>query len=177
MDPYLAQIIFFAGNFAPRNWAFCQGQLLSIASNTALFSLLGTTYGGDGRTTFALPDFRGRTAVGTGSGPGLSDYQLGEQGGAEQLTLTVNQMPSHTHTVTPQVAVSTGNGTTDEPDGNVLAGTSSPTYAAASSANGKLAGASATETPAGGNQPIGIRQPFLAMNYIICTQGIYPSRP
>ena len=176
MEGYMAQILMFAGNFAPKSWAFCQGQLLSISSNSALFSLLGTTYGGDGRTTFGLPDFRGRIPVGTGDGPGLSDYQLGQRAGTESTTLTVAQMPSHSHQVTPQLVVSTGNGTTDEPDGNVLAGTSTPTYAPATSANGKLAGLSATETPAGGSQPFSIVQPYLAMNFVICIYGIFPSR-
>src|SRR6187551_745598 len=97
MDGYIAQILFFAGNFAPRNWAFCAGQLLSIASNTALFSLIGTTYGGNGTTTFALPDFRGRTAVGTGQGPGLANITLGEVAGAATTTLLVTQIPAHTH--------------------------------------------------------------------------------
>ncbi|MBK8968312.1 MAG: tail fiber protein [Saprospiraceae bacterium] len=176
MEGYLAQIIWFGGNFAPRAWAYCQGQLLAIASNEALFSLIGTIYGGDGRTTFALPDFRGRIPVGAGNGPGLSNINLGQRGGAEQVTLTVNNLASHTHQVTAKIAVSTGNATTDEPDGNVLAGTTASTYAAASTANGQLAGVSATETSAGGNQPINIMQPYLGMNFIICIQGIYPSR-
>ncbi len=176
MEGTMATIIMFAGNFAPRNWAYCQGQIMAIASNTALFSLLGTTYGGDGRTTFGLPDFRGRVPVGTGNGPGLSDINLGERAGAEHVTMTVAQMPAHTHQVMPKVAVSTGNGTTDEPDGNVLAGTTTNNYAAASTANGQLAGVSATETPAGGSQPISIVQPYLGMNFVICIQGIFPSR-
>lgn len=176
MEGTMATIIMFAGNFAPKNWMLCQGQLLSIASNTALFSLLGTTYGGDGRTTFALPDFRSRVPVGTGNGPGLSDYRLGQKSGAEKATLSIAQMPSHTHQVTAQVAVSTGNGTTDEPDTNVLAGTTSNTYAAASSANGKLGGVTASDSPTGGNQPFSIVQPYLAMNFVICAQGIFPSR-
>ncbi len=176
MEPYIAQVLFFAGNFAPRGWAYCDGSLLPISQYEALFSLIGTIYGGDGVTTFALPDFRGRVAVGAGDGPGLSDYQLGQRGGIEHTTLTVNQLPSHTHQVNIQLVVSTGNGTSDEPDGNVLAGTSTPTYAAANSANGKLAGISATDTPVGGNQSFNIVQPYLAMNYIICLEGIYPSR-
>src|SRR6478672_10112699 len=97
-EPFLAEIIMFAGNFAPRGWAFCQGQILSIAQNTALFSLLGTTYGGNGQTTFALPDLRGRVPVGTGQGPGLSNYDLGQVSGSESVTLTVSQMPAHNHT-------------------------------------------------------------------------------
>lgn len=176
MEGTMATIIMFAGNFAPKNWAYCQGQLLAISSNTALFSLLGTTYGGDGITTFALPDFRGRVPVGTGHGAGLSDISLGERAGSESVTMTVAQMPAHTHQVTPKVAVSTGNATTDEPDGNVLAGTSANTYAAASAGNGQLGGVSATETPAGGSQPFSIVQPFLGMNFVICIYGIFPSR-
>lgn len=172
----MATIIMFAGNFAPKYWAYCQGQLLAISSNTALFSLLGTTYGGDGRTTFGLPDFRGRVPVGTGDGPGLSDIRLGERAGAERVTMTVAQMPAHTHQVMPKVAVSTGNATTDEPDGNVLAGTTANTYAAASTANGQLNGVSATAASTGGSQPISIVQPFLGMNFVICTQGVFPSR-
>lgn len=176
MEGYIAQIIWFGGNFAPRAWAFCEGQLLAISSNEALFSLIGTIYGGNGRTTFALPDFRGRVPVGAGNGPGLSNYKLGQRGGANNVTLTVGNLASHMHQVMPKVAVSTGNATTDEPDGNVLAGTSANTYAAAAGANGQLAGVSATETPAGGNQPVSLVQPFLGMNFIICLQGIYPSR-
>src|SRR5829696_275124 len=98
-EPFIATIIMFAGNFAPRGWAFCQGQLLSISQNTALFSLLGTTYGGNGQTTFALPDFRGRVAVGTGAGPGLSNISLGEQAGVPTVTLITQEMPMHNHTI------------------------------------------------------------------------------
>ncbi len=172
----MATIVMFAGNFAPRNWAFCQGQLLSIAQNTALFSLIGTIYGGDGRTTFALPDFRGRVPVGEGQGPGLSDYQLGQMSGTEQSTLTVAQMPSHTHQISAQVAVSNGNGTTDEAGNNVLATTAGNNYAAPAAANGNLGGVSAKEAPAGGSQPFSNMQPYLAMNFVICMQGIFPSR-
>src|SRR6188508_367844 len=98
MEGTIAEIRLFAGNFAPRNWAFCQGQIMSISQNTALFSILGTTYGGNGQTTFALLDLRGRVPVGTGQGPGLSDKQLGEEAGQEAVTLTVNDMPAHVHT-------------------------------------------------------------------------------
>jgi len=102
LEPFIAEIIMFGGNFAPRGWAFCDGQLLPIAQNQALFSILGTTYGGDGRTTFALPDLRGRTAIHPGTGPGLSNRRLGERGGAETNTLTLPQLPTHTHTIRRQ---------------------------------------------------------------------------
>jgi microcystin-dependent protein len=101
-DPTIAEISMFAGNFAPRNWAFCDGQLLSVASNSALFSLVGTIYGGDGRTTFALPNMRGRTAIHAGNGPGLTPRTIGQIGGSETNTMTINQLPSHTHTITYQ---------------------------------------------------------------------------
>jgi len=102
IEPFIAEIIMFGGNFAPRGWAFCDGQLLPIAQNQALFSILGTTYGGDGRTTFALPDLRGRTAIHPGTGPGLSNRRLGERGGSETNTLTLPQLPNHTHTIRKQ---------------------------------------------------------------------------
>ena len=99
VEPYIAEIVLFGGNFAPRGWAFCDGSLLSIAQNTALFSLLGTTYGGNGQTTFALPDLRGRVAIHAGQGPGLTPRDLGESFGTEQVTLTVAQLPAHSHSV------------------------------------------------------------------------------
>src|SRR5436853_7748499 len=99
-EPFIAEIVMFAGNFAPRGWAFCQGQILAIAQNTALFSLLGTTYGGNGQTTFALPDLRGRVPNSAGQGPGLQNFDLGEVGGVETVTLQVTEMPAHTHSVT-----------------------------------------------------------------------------
>ena len=171
MEGYIAQILLFAGNFAPRTWSYCDGSVLSIASNTALFSLLGTTYGGNGTTTFALPDLRGRVAVGAGSAPGRSDYQLGEVGGSEQITLTVNQMPAHTHTV--NVPVSDLGGSTDDPTGNINAVTGTPGYSAPPG-SGSYGGV--TASVAGGSQPVDIRQPYLALNYVICMQGIFPSR-
>ncbi len=106
MDPFIGQIMMFGGNFAPRGWALCDGQLLAISSNTALFSIIGTTYGGDGRTTFALPDLRGRASIHPGNGPGLSAYRLGERGGVEDVTLSSRQIPSHNHAVSGDVPVS-----------------------------------------------------------------------
>ena len=116
-EPFIAEIIMFGGNFAPRGWAFCDGQLLSISSNTALFSILGTTFGGDGRTTFALPDMRGRVSVHPGTGPGLSNRRLGERGGTETVGLNASQIPSHNHTFAPPC--STNDGTADSPANNV----------------------------------------------------------
>lgn len=157
MDPILGSIILFAGNFVPRGWAACNGQVLPVQANMALYSLLGNTYGGDGRTTFALPDLRGRVPVGAGQqGPGLSNYSLGQAGGAESVTLMPAQIPAHTHTLQGAPA-------------NASAGPSVVTAPA---------GGSQTVVTAafGGGQPHENRQPFLGLQYIIATEGIYPTR-
>lgn len=165
-DPLLGSIILFAGNFAPRGYALCQGQILPISQNTALFSILGTTYGGNGQTTFALPDLRGRAPVGPGQGPGLSDYQLGEQSGVESVTLTVNQLPGHNH----PLRASSGEQTTDRPtSGGGLA------RGGAYISSGDTSDVSIAPI-AGGSQPHENRSPYLAVNYIIALQGIFPSR-
>jgi len=177
----------FAGNFAPRGWALCNGQILSIAQNTALFSILGTTYGGNGQTTFGLPDLRGRSPIGTGQGPGLSTIDLGELSGAENATLLVTQMPSHTHTVTPnslKLRAKNAPGTSQSPAGAVpaieAAGVTA-TYSTAEAdvdmktgALGAIVGPDLV--PAGGSQPFSIRNPYLAINYAIALTGIFPSR-
>tara|TARA_R110000744_G_scaffold2004_4_gene7846 strand:- start:1651 stop:2175 length:525 start_codon:yes stop_codon:yes gene_type:complete len=173
MEPTLAEIIMFAGNFAPRGWAFCDGQLLAISQNQALFSLLGTIYGGDGRTTFALPDLRGRVAVHPGNGPGLSPKRLGEKGGQERVTLSTLEMPAHNHSPTTSVAVSTGVGDEGTPTG-VLAAHSG---AFTEDGNGaQLGGVSTTVNNTGGGQSHNNIQPFTCVNYIIALQGIFPSR-
>ena len=173
MESYIAQIFMFAGNFAPRFSAFCDGQILAINTNTALFALLGTTYGGNGTTNFALPDLRGRVPMGAGSGPGLTTRTLGERGGSETITLTVNQLPSHTHTAT--LNVSTAAATATSPSGNVLAAAEREVYAP--SASMVAASASAvTVQAAGGGQPFSIVQPYLVISFCIATQGIFPSR-
>jgi microcystin-dependent protein len=177
-QPFLGMIALFGFNFAPRGWAICQGQLLSIAQNTALFSLLGTTYGGDGITTFALPDLRGRVPLGQGQGPGLSNYVIGEVTGSENVTLISTQMPAHSHALmvsgTPAtaatpvnnvMAVASGSTSTGDP---VTVNAYGPTPNAI--ANPNSIGAS------GGNQPFPIVQPILAMNYCIALEGIFPSR-
>ena len=178
MDPFLGIITLFAGNFAPRGWAFCNGQLLPISGNEALFSLLGTFYGGDGQTTFALPDFRGRVIIHAGRGPGLSNYQLGDKGGVESVTLLQNQLPQHTHALT---AVNS-QGTSADPANRLIAkdllevalnnsieadsfGNASPMAMAASSIS-----------PAGGGQAHSNLMPSLGLNYIIALEGIYPPR-
>jgi microcystin-dependent protein len=164
--PFLGMIITVGFNFAPRGWAFCNGQLLPIAQNTALFSLLGTTYGGNGQTTFALPDLRSRVPIHTGQGPGLSNYVLGQQGGQESIALTVNEMPLHQHGV-----AATGTFTTKNPGGQVPApggAYGSPPDATTMDAN--------MIRPAGGSQPHANIQPYLTINFCISLEGIYPSR-
>ncbi len=188
VNPFIGQITIFAGNFPPRAYAFCDGQLMSISQNTALFSILGTTYGGDGRTTFGLPDLRGRVAVNPRRGPGLSTYQLGQRGGLEEVYLNVLQIPSHNHLtqVTEGSAALPVNGTAGAEDsanpvGHVLAnyGTDSYTSEAATGNYGSLApvvGEAVSLTNTGGSQSHENRRPYLAINYIISLFGTYPSR-
>jgi microcystin-dependent protein len=166
-EPFLGQILLVPYNFAPSGWALCQGQILPIAQNTALFSLIGTTYGGDGKTTFALPDLRGRVALSSGQGPGQSNYNLGQTGGAETTTLTINQMPSHSHRA---LAVDE-HPNKDHCAGNALANFNG--YNTATPAAPMNAG---MIQPSGGGQPIPNLQPYLTLNYIIALRGIYPSR-
>ncbi len=190
-EPFLAEIVMFGGNFAPRGWALCDGQLLPISSNTALFSLLGTTYGGDGRTTFALPDLRGRIAMHPGTGAGLSQVRLGEKGGAEARTLTTNQMPAHTHLATTsvdsvQMTLNGTNGAGDDasPGGRTLArknrtniySSSAPDVAMHSGSITGTATASTALSNSGAGQSFSIRNPYLGVNHIIALQGIFPSR-
>lgn len=168
MEPFLGQILLVPYNFAPRGWAFCNGALLSIAQNSALFSLLGTTYGGDGVTTFALPDLRGRVPISSGQGPGLQPYTLGEQTGSETVTLITTQIPAHTHSVQAGIGSSAVT-----PEGNFLGSdsvTSIYDVTAATTMNPAMIGV------AGGSQPHENRQPLLVMNYIIALEGIFPSR-
>lgn len=180
MEGVIGYTTMFAGNFAPKAWAFCMGQVINIASNTALFSILGTTYGGNGTTTFALPDLRGRTIVGQGTGPGLSTYSLGQMSGSETAVATLAQMPAHIH----PVAVVAANPSTDDAanlstaNGGVYArdiNSISP-YAGGPFANmGALQG-NLQMAPAGSGTAMSILRPILGMNYIICTQGVYPAR-
>ncbi|MFC4263413.1 phage tail protein [Ferruginibacter yonginensis] len=180
MEGTLAEIRMFAGNFNPRGWLFCNGALLSIAQNTALFSLLGTTYGGNGQVTFAVPDFRGRVAVGAqfSQGPGLPAYQLGEMGGINNITLLSINLPAHNHQVTGNITPRTfaDLGNQESPENNFAAGSSTKPYNGTADVNMQPIPVNLPTTIAGSNTPMSIMQPYLGMNYIICAEGIYPSR-
>jgi microcystin-dependent protein len=167
---FVGEIRIFSGSFAPAGWALCDGQLLAIAQNTALFSLLGTAYGGDGRATFALPDLRGRVPVHVGQGPGLTDRLRGEAIGSEAHTLSVNEIPAHSH----PLGASAVNGNSDSPAGGVMARSPSavPQYAA----NHDATLAASAVSPTGGSQPHNSMQPYLTLNFIIALQGVFPSR-
>ncbi|MCP5059497.1 MAG: phage tail protein [bacterium] len=169
-EPFVGEIRMFAGNFAPRSWAFCDGQLLAVSQNDALFSLLGTIYGGDGRTTFGLPDLRGRIPNHQGSGPGLSPRQLGSKGGEEQVSVTTNQLPSHSHSWYASAETAEDS----DPAGHTVAtATGSNLYGTA----GPRAMDTRAITPApGGGQSHGNLMPFLCIHFIIALLGIYPSR-
>ena len=172
MEPFLGQIQAFGFNFAPRGWANCDGQLLPIAQYQALFSLLGTTYGGDGRTTFALPDLRGRTMLHEGNGPGLTPRPIGQKSGAENTTLTAANLPAHSHPVA--IPVNTGNASSEEPGGNVLASSGANLYAAAPSPGAAYQAFNTGN--AGSSTAFNNMQPYLVVNICIALQGIYPSR-
>ena len=167
--PYIGEIRLFAGNFAPVNWALCQGQLMSIADNTTLFALIGTTYGGDGQQTYALPDLRGRVPVHQGQGAGLSPYQLGQKGGAESVTLTTAQLPGHTHTLRASTAAAAGT----SPAGAVLAATTVASYDTSGAATAMASGAVGST---GSGLPHENMAPTLALNYIIALYGVFPSQ-
>lgn len=171
MEPFIGMIVQFGGNFAPKGWALCDGQLLPIASNSALFSILGTTYGGDGRSTFALPDLRGRVAIHPGHGPGLSNYRLGQKGGAESVTLTIDNLPSHNHSLMgvtsgPNVDTLADHSLASALPGNTLYSDAAPNTALQINSVGKT----------GGSQSVGIIQPYLSVNFIIALVGLFPSR-
>jgi microcystin-dependent protein len=172
-EPFLGQICTFGFNFAPRNWATCDGQLLSIAQNTALFSLLGTTYGGNGQVTFALPDLRGRAPLHQGNGPGLTPRVMGEESGSENVTLLITEMPMHNHLVSANSTDSNPNAA-KSPAGNFPGyNDAGPLWATTSNSqlmNPQMVGL------AGGSQPHNNMEPYLVINYCICMAGIFPSR-
>ena len=176
-DAMLGEIRMFAGTFAPRGWALCDGQLLPISQNSALFSILGTTYGGDGRTTFALPDLRGRVPIHEGSGPGLLTKRLGQKGGEENVTLNVLQIPSHNHAATLTLNADSTVATSDKPEGMFPARNAASTPQYGDTVNTTLGKGSVTVNNTGGNQAHNNMQPYTTINFIIATQGFFPSRP
>jgi microcystin-dependent protein len=168
-QPFLGTIMMFAGNFAPAGWAECNGALLPIAENDALFALIGTTYGGDGQVTFGLPDLRGRIPIHQGTGPGLSTYVVGQQAGSETVTLVANQMGGHTH----QLQSSSGNGSANSPAGAIVAGSALTPY---TTSTGNTSFGPSMIGAAGGNQPHENMMPFLALTFVIALFGIFPSQ-
>jgi microcystin-dependent protein len=168
-QPYVGEIRMFAGNFAPLGWLFCDGSLQPISEYDTLFALIGTTYGGDGQSTFALPDLRGRVPIHQGQAPGTSSYGMGESGGVESVTLTAQQIPSHSHTL----IASNDAGTSSAPGGNVPARAVGNIYFGAAISRQNLAGTAISAT--GGSQPHENMQPFLCVNFIISLFGIFPS--
>lgn len=170
-DPFVAEIRIFPFNFAPKGWAWCSGQLLPISQNTALFSLLGTTYGGDGRSTFALPNMDGNAPMQPGQGQGLSLRDLGESGGSETVTLMLSEIPAHTHTVKIAIA---DPAESNDPTGKTLAATNRPIYNAAPG-NGFMSVMSLA--PAGGDLPHNNMMPYLTLYFCIALQGVFPQRP
>ena len=195
MDAFMAMIMAFAGSWEPRGWAFCMGQLIAISQNSPLFSLLGVAYGGDGVSTFGLPDLRGRAPIGQGQAPGLSQYYIGQKGGAETVMLTFDNLPSHTHSadvstliITP--SASTAAGTTNVPGPALVpaalpatgVGPTASTIKGYAAKNGSTTLAPATVAGsvnigiAGNNIPLATQDPYLVINYVIALEGIYPSR-
>lgn len=187
MEPILGQIMMFGGNFAPKGWAFCNGQIMPIAQNQALYSLLGTMYGGDGRTTFALPDLRGKTPIKWGTLPGGSNYTQGQSGGTENVILSVAELPAHSHPVTSRITgkftinASPNPGNTNDPTNNYLAASSSVDVYD-STTNAEMGSQiinhqeNVNMAYSGGNSPHYNRQPGLTLNFVIALQGIFPSR-
>jgi microcystin-dependent protein len=174
VDPYIGEIRIFAGNFAPKDWALCNGQLMAIVQNTALFSILGTNYGGDGKTTFGLPNLQAATPMSQGSGPGLTPRQVGEVGGSPTVTLTAAQLPGHSHTF----GVELGLGDQTAVANNFVAANRNASAFTAPNApnlNTQPMNAAAIAN-SGGSQPHNNRQPFLGLTFIICLNGIYPPR-
>jgi microcystin-dependent protein len=181
MEGFIGQVIMFAGNFAPKDFAFCQGQSMAVSQNTALYSILGTTYGGNGTTTFVLPDTRGRVVVGAGQGPGLSNYSLGQMGGSTLTTITAEQMPAHTHGIAATSMIHCNENLSDNvsptgefwgpTEGTNTYGTLTDTAMAADAVTVNI-----TLANSGGSQPFDNSQPYLGMNYVVCMYGIFPSR-
>ncbi|WP_118975668.1 phage tail protein [Taibaiella koreensis] len=177
MEGVIGFTTLFAGNFAPKNWAYCQGQIIPIAQNTALFSILGTVYGGNGTTTFGLPNLSGRRVVGAGQGPGLSPYSLGQMGGSENVTLSLNQMPAHIHPL--QIVAHSSSyddtGNTSSPGGSIYAANGSG-YSGSGGVQMKPYSVAVQMSNIGNNQAYSIVPPYLGLNYVICMYGVFPAR-
>lgn len=169
MEPYVGEIRMFAGNYAPRGWLLCDGSLLSISDNQVLYTLLGTTYGGDGQTSFALPDLRGRVPVGQGTSRLGTTYVMGQQAGSETVSLTINQLPSHSHT-----PLASSSATTTSPEGAVWGTGDTVEYVAMGTSNVSMNPGSVSGV--GGGQPHNNMMPFLPIGFIIATEGIFPSQ-
>jgi microcystin-dependent protein len=173
MDPFVAEIRIYPFNFAPKGWAFCDGQILPLSQNTALFSLLGTTYGGDGKSNFALPDMQGNAPMHPGQGPGLSLHDLGETGGSQTVSLLESEIPSHSHALFANAVV----GDTNGPSPGVSLARSGNATAYQSTTNQNLVNFSdQAVTPAGGDQPHNNMMPYLTLNFCIALQGVFPPR-
>jgi microcystin-dependent protein len=171
-QPFIGEIRMFGGNFAPRDWAFCNGQSLPISQNDALFALIGTTYGGDGVNVFNLPNLQSRLPVNNGQGPGLSGYSLGQAGGVEQVTVATSNLPAHSHAVQGDAAT----GTANSPAGNVWANSTGAKQFSAPAGSNTTMNSGAIGLAPGGGQPHDNMRPFLAVNFIISLFGIFPSR-
>ena len=181
-EPFIGEIKILGFNFAPIGYLTCQGQIMSIAQNTALFALLGTNYGGNGQTTFGLPDLQGRVPIGQGQGAGLPNYTIGEMGGLPTTTLLLPNLPQHIHTlnnVSVKIMASSGNADESVPEGNFPATTITPTYSGNGATPNVYTGGttvSGTSDATCGNAPFDIMNPYLTINYSIATEGIFPSR-
>jgi len=171
-DPFVAEIRIFPFNFPPKGWAFCDGQILPLSQNTALFSLLGTTYGGDGKSNFALPNMQGNAPMHPGQGPGLSLHDLGETGGSETVTVLESEIPAHSHGLMDTSTT----GTKSTPDGNSIARTSGATPYQPPAGAALVPMSDQAVTPAGGDQPHNNMMPYLTLNFCIALQGVFPPR-
>jgi microcystin-dependent protein len=172
MDPFVAEIRIFPFNFAPKGWAFCDGQILPLSQNTALFSLLGTTYGGDGKSNFALPNMQGNAPMHPGQGPGLSLHDLGETGGSETVSLLESEIPAHSHALRYHTALDPADTNVPSASASFAASTGGTLYQ--TSSNSELSGLALVT--AGGDQPHNNMQPYLTLNFCIALQGVYPPR-
>ncbi len=174
MDGYMAEVKMFGGNYPPECWAYCQGQVLAIASFQALYSIMGVTFGGDGQSNFCLPDMRGRAAMGTGTGPGLTTRAAGQMGGFERINLGINNIPPHNHTVNCDMTSDERTESAD-PEGHIHAKTTGGVSYASNFTGGHLMHENLIN-PTGGHDSVTLMQPWICINFIICTQGNYPPR-